>query len=210
MKDAGTQVIAISRQISCGGTFIAKSVANRLGYQYVDRDVLYEAAKNLGTDVRDLAGMEERSSDFWEDLFRAFSFGTPESPYPVPSRRPVYCRDLFNAESSIIRRVAASHNTVILGRGAGQILAGHPGLLNLFLHAPEQERVARLTDVLHDAEAAAQTVKDSDANRRKFMHDMVGVDWTDARNYHLCIDTSATDFQSVADMILHLAGKRLG
>lgn len=202
MEDTTTVIIAISRQISCGGTCIAKSVAKKLGYRYVDRNVLYEAARNLGTDVRDLAGMEERSSDFWEDLFRAFSFGSPDSPYPVPSRRPVYCKDLFNAESSIIRKLAKSHNAVIVGRGAGQVLADHPGLLSVFLHAPEHDRIARLTDILHDGEAAARTVRESDENRKKFMQDMTGINWTDARNYHLCIDTSKVGLEAATTMLL--------
>jgi cytidylate kinase len=197
-------IIAISRQIACGGTFIAKSVAKRLGYQYVDRDVLYEAARNLGADVRDLAGMEERSSDFWEDLFRAFSFGSPDSSYTAPSRRPVYCKDLFNAEASIILKLAQSHNAVIVGRGAGQVLADHPGLLSIFLHAPEHIRITRLTEVLHDREQATQTVRESDENRKKFMHDMTGINWTDATNYHLSIDTSKVGLEAAANMILKI------
>lgn len=204
MTTTNTVIIAISRQISSGGTFIAKSVARKLGYQYVDRDVLYKAAQNLGVDVHDLAGMEERSSDFWEDLFRAFSFGSPESPFSAPSRRPVYCADLFNAEAAIIRKLADGHNAVIVGRGAGQVLADHPGLLSIFLHAPEHVRISRLTEVLHDKEQATQTVRESDENRKKFIHDMTGTNWTDATNYHLSIDTSKVGLDGAVNMILKM------
>ena len=210
MGDAATVVIAISRQIACGGTFIAQSTARRLGFKYVDRDILYEAARNLGVDVRDLSGMEEKSSGFFDNLVRSFSFGTPESAYVVPSRRPVYDRDLYEAEAAIIRELAEKHDAVIVGRGGGHALGNHPGLVKIFLHAPKQDRTIRLMNVRKttDGEKARREVEESDRNREKFMRDMTGIDWTDARNYHLSVDTSVVGFQAAEDMIVQLVHAR--
>jgi hypothetical protein len=33
--------------------------------------------------------------------------------------------------------------------------------------------------------------------------------WTDARNYHLCIDTSGVGFPTAAEMIIKLADRKL-
>lgn len=210
MGDASTVVIAISRQIACGGTFIAQSTAKRLGCKYVDRDVLYEAARNLGVDVRDLDGREEKSSGILENMLRSFSFGTPESAYVVPTMRPVYDGDLFKTEAAIIREISEQHDAVILGRGGGYVLRDHPGLVNVFLHAPERYRAIRLMNVrkIEDSKKAEREVKESDGNREKFMHDMTGIDWTDTRNYHLSIDTSSAGFQAAEDMIVRLVDAR--
>lgn len=210
MVDTKTVIIAISRQIACGGTLIALSAAKKLGFKYVDRDILYEAARNLGVDVGDLSGMEEKSSGFFETLVRSFSFGTPESTYAIPTKRPVYDGDLFNAESAVIRKIAYEHDAVILGRGGSQLLGDHPGLVKIFLHAPVRERLKRLMNVRKSADCkrTMQEIEESDGNRGKFMRDMTGIDWTDARNYHLGIDTSMVGFQAAEDMIVELAKAR--
>jgi len=210
MVNTKTVIIAISRQIACGGSYIAQSTARRLGFKYVNRDVLYEAALNLGVDVRELSGMEEKSSGFLETLVRFFSFGTPESTYAIPTKRPVYDGDLFNAESAVIRKVAYEHDAVILGRGGSQLLGDHPGLVKIFLHAPVRERLKRLMNARksEDSKRIMQEIEESDENREKFMRDMTGIDWTDARNYHLSIDTSVVGFQAAEDMIVELAEAR--
>jgi hypothetical protein len=42
---------------------------------------------------------------------------------------------------------------------------------------------------------------DSDQKRAKFIRDMVGVNWTDLKNYHLCIDSSVIDFNLCVELI---------
>ena len=210
MGDPDTVVISISRQIACGGRLIAQSTARRLDYKYVDRDILYEAARNLGVDAHDIFSMEEKSSSLFQNLLRSMSFGTPEAAYVVPSRRPVYDRDLFNAEAAVIRKLAWKHDAVILGRGGGQVLGDHPGLVKIFLHAPERYRIMRLMSTKNvDSETAGQEVRESDGNREKFMRDMTGIDWTDARNYNLSIDTSVAGFKAAEDMIIALVDARM-
>ena len=210
MGDVDTVVIAISRQIACGGALIAESTARRLGYRYVDRDVLYEAARDLDVEVDELSGMEEKSSGFFENLLRSFSYGPPEATYVVPSRRRVYDRDLFDAEAAIIKRLAENQDAVILGRGGGLVLQDHPGLVKVFLHAPERARIMRLmrNGKCMDSEKARQAVKESDGNREKFLRSMTGVDWTDTRNYHLSIDTSLTGIQGAEDLIIRLVNEK--
>jgi len=95
MEPSKNIIIAISRQIASGGSFIAQSVSRRLCFKYLDRDILYGAAETLGVDMSDISGMEEKSSGFLENIIRFFSFGTPESAYIVPARRPVYVQGSF-------------------------------------------------------------------------------------------------------------------
>ncbi len=41
-------VITIARELGSGGSYIGKQVARRLGYAYIDREVLQQAARELG------------------------------------------------------------------------------------------------------------------------------------------------------------------
>ncbi len=201
-------VITITRQMASGGSFLARSLAQRMGFRYVDRDILNEAAKVLGTEERELVGREERLSTFWENLMRNYSYGATEVAYvPVP-KRPIYDRDLFDAESKVIKEIAAGHDAVIVGRGAFHILKGHPGLVKVFLHAPVDFRLSRLLAVRGgDRDQTRLEIEASDRDKERFMREMTGVNWTDAQYYHLCMDTSVVDFMVIEEMIVQLVEK---
>src|SRR5512138_1272167 len=51
-----TVVLAISRQLGSGGSYIGQGVAHRLGLKYIDREILQEAARLL--DAEDLSSLE--------------------------------------------------------------------------------------------------------------------------------------------------------
>ena len=89
MKTEKNRVITISRQLASGGAYIGHLIARKLGYQYVEREVLHAAARELGVDIRDVSGQDEKKSGLVESMLKSFVFGTPEAPYVPPSRKPV-------------------------------------------------------------------------------------------------------------------------
>jgi cytidylate kinase len=52
-----------------------------------------------------------------------------------------------------------------------------------------------------DKREAQKMIEESDHKRAKFIRDMVGIDRFDARNYHLCIDSSVVGFPACVEMI---------
>jgi cytidylate kinase len=141
-----------------------------------------------------------------DTLLRAFSLGTPETAYTPSLTRPVYDKDLFTLESGIIRQVADRYSAVIAGRAGFHVLRERPEAIHIFIHAPVEFRIQRVMQVQHitDARQARAKVEESDRTRSKFIRDMAGVDWTDARNFHLCIDAGFVGFDTSADMIIRL------
>ncbi len=185
-------VVTVSRQLGSGGSYIADGVAKELGIPFVDREILRQAAKELGQDDEVVEAYEERSSSLVERLVNVLSLGTPEHPYLPPSERPVYDRDLFVLESRIIKSIVDDHDAVIIGRGASYVLRDRPEAVHVFIHAPiafRAERLMKAKNIKSLAEARA-AVEESDRRRSRFFKDMVGTLWTDARNYHVCIDSS--------------------
>jgi len=197
-------VITISRQIASGGTYLGQTVAKRLGFRYVDTDVLQEAAKYFGVEEKELLLYEEKALGFWEKILKAFAFGSRE--YVPPSRPPVYDRDLFEVEAKIITDIASKCNVVIMGRGGFHILRKHPGLINVFCHAPMSFRIKRMMEVysIPDRDRARSEIEESDRRREKFIRTMTGVEWTDARNYHLCINTGMVSFEIAEETIVRV------
>jgi cytidylate kinase len=203
--------ITISKQMGSGGSYIGYLVAKKLGFKYVDREILRRAAEHLGTDARLLEDHDERSCGLIDNLIRSFSFGTPETAYVPPVRRPVYDKDLFTLESRIMNEIVDRYSAVIAGRAGFHVLKERSGVIRVFIHAPLQFRIERVMQAqrISDAREAKAKVDESDHRRTKFVRDMVGVDWTDARNYHLCIDSSAVGFPTSGEMIIELVEKRL-
>ncbi len=194
--------------MASGGAYIGHLLAKKLGYKYVEREILHAAAKELGVDISELSKLDERHAGFVENLMKSFVFGTPEASYVPPSRRPVYDQELFEAESKIITAIADRYNAVIVGRGGYFMLRRRPNVVNVFIHAPMDFRIKRFQK-FHDVstEQAREEITASEHQREKFLKTMTGTDWYDARNYHLCIDAAVAGFEAAQQMIIGLVEK---
>jgi cytidylate kinase len=196
-------VVTISRPMASGGSYIGYLLAKKINFKYVDREILRQAAKSMGTDEEWLENYDEKSSSgIISTILRGCAFGSPETGYIPPFPVPVYDKDLFNLESSIINKIADKYNAVIIGRGGFHVLRERPKVIKIFIHAPMEFRVRRFMKGQNISEQKARSIlHDSDQKRAKFIHDMVGVNWTDLKNYHLCIDSSVIDFNLSVDLI---------
>ncbi len=210
MQGHGTTVITISRQTASGGAYVGHLVAKKLGYKYIERSVLHSAAQELGIEIPALSAQDERVSGFVDNLMKGYVFGTPEAAYLIPSRRPVYDDELFEAESRIIREIAARHDAVVVGHCGFSVLRGRQRLLNVLIHAPKEFRAERLKKV-HGIPAgqALAELEESDGRRAKYVRTMAHAEWLDATNYHLSLDARAVGFEAAAGMIIELKEKVL-
>jgi cytidylate kinase len=198
--------ITISRQMGSGGSYIGRLAARRLGFRYLDKEILYEAARRLGTDERFLADRDQKSSGFLDNFLRTLPYGNASVNIP-PAGPPISDSDLFSLECTIMEEIARRESSVIVGRGAFQVLRGLPGTLRIFMHAPMEFRTDRIMQVqdLTDVQQAESKLKKSDRRKSRFVWDMLHVRWADATNYHLCVDTSVTDFDSITQLICRMA-----
>jgi len=201
--------VTLSRQLGSGGGHVGYLVARELGFRYVDREVLRRAAKELETSEDRIRTIEERPSGVIERILGALTLGTPESVSLPLLKPPVYERDLFDLECGIIRAVADRCDTVIVGRGGFYALRNRPGVIRIFIHAPREFRVRRIMEVenISSIDEARAMVDESDRNRARFIRNMTGFLWSDARNFHLSINTGTIDFETAAGMIVNVVRK---
>ncbi len=202
-----TVVITISRQLGSGGSFIAQQVAKRLGYAYIDRQILEQAAEELGVEEAEIEDRHERLQTFWEKLISVFTVGTPDSIY-TPSPLHIFSDEqLVEIERRLITELTVKGPCVVLGRGAWYLLRGRERLLNIMVHAPLGFRVERVMSIYHARSKleAIQMIERSDQERSRYIQAFTGFDWFDARNYHLTIDTGMVDFLTAGEMIASLA-----
>jgi cytidylate kinase len=208
MADSPYKSITISRLMGSGGSYIGYLAAKELGFKYLDREILYEASTYLGMDSGALEQQEGKSSGIIKNIIRMFSFGTPEA-YVPPVRTSVYDKDLFQLECKIMNRIADQYSAVIVGRGGFYALKDRPEVIHVFIHAPLEFRIKRVMEArkIADYGKIRSMVVESDLSKAKFIKDIIGVNWTDSNNFHLCIDSSAVDFHSVLEIIMKFLKK---
>lgn len=202
--------VTLSRQLGCGGSYLGQCLADALKIRCLDREILSKAAAHLQVDEADLTHREERGVSFWERMLRGITTGPPEALYQPPVTLSVTDRDLLAAETKVMKEIAAQEDVVIVGRVAAFVLPPHPGMVRIFLHAPESYRVQRLLEHAQAAtEAEARTlIARSDDTRRQYISQMIGREEYDARAYHLSLDTGAMPLPDIADLLTDFVRRR--
>jgi cytidylate kinase len=194
--------IAISRQQGSGGSYIARGVAERLGLRYFDREMLRTAAEYLSEHSSKKDGLP---GDSWfERLGTLFALGSLDTGYVPPSPTVLYEGQLIGIEDRLIREIVDDHAAVIVGRGAAQILRGRPGVVTVFVHAPERWRVDRVQQVYKTADhaQALRMVRQSDQERTRFIRRVAEVEWADPRCYDLAVNSMTLGFDGAVDLIV--------
>ena len=199
----GTRVIAISRQQGSGGSYIGRAVAERLSFRYFDRELLRAAAEYLNESEHRTQQDRQPAVSWFERLGSFFATGCLESGYVPPSPTVVYEGEVVGIESRLIQEIADEHVAVIVGRGAAQILRGRPGVVTVFVHAPEPWRVERVQQVykIGDRAQASRMVQQSDRERTRFVRRVADVEWADTRAYDLAINSMTLGLDAAVDLI---------
>ena len=216
-------VITISRQYGSGGDEIAIKLAERLGYEHVNKELISEIARRAKVPETEVERLDERGegaiSRFLSKLFssdRYLSYlGTAYWEMSVPCylescapdmgflNREDYLKFIEAAISDLYRR----GNVVIVGRGGQVILKDKPGVVHVRVVAPLNARVRRVAVILGvSEEEAARIVKERERCREEFLRQMFGIDPNDPTLYHLVINTGAVEEWKSVELIASLVG----
>ena len=182
-------VFAISREYGSGGREIGERLAEELGIAYYDKLLLKRIAEESGLDGDVVADFDEKPLRPLLLNPNAFFCGT-DLEHPVASR-------IYRTEVDILRSIADEGSCVIVGRCADYVLAGHPGLVSLFV-----ARVARVMRRNNLAESEARSrIARVDKNRASYYRYFTDENWGMARNYDLCIDSGGLDAAGAVSVI---------
>lgn len=197
-------LVTISREIGSHGVRIAKAVAAGLGATAVEQQVLVEMARQMGVPVEAVAQAEERllaKPVAVSDEMRALLAGQRS---PSTMNEAQFLQQMTVA----IKRLAEGDNIVFIGRGTQIVLKDHPTALHVHLYAPAQIRAQRVQQQrsLPNIEAALRLVQQVDEQRKNwYRHFFSGVDWKNARYYHLMIDTARIPAEVATALIIQAA-----
>ena len=116
---------------------------------------------------------------------------------------------LYFIQSDIIRHIADEGSCIIVGRCADYILRERPELLSLFIYAPLEERIKRISD-LYDLtpNKAKERIMKTDKRRNTYYHYYSDRKWGDLENYHCSVDSSMLGVDGTVKFLAELAKQK--
>ena len=198
-------VIAISRELGSEGTGIAHMVAERLGYECLDRELIADIAREGGVEEADVSDKEEsisaRPRIVGPEMAAFFRRQRYASPRP---REALEDQAYIELVRKVIYDRAEAGNMVVLGRGGQMVLRNWPGALHVYITAPLEVRVARVAQEREiGRQLAERMVRESDRRRRDYIrHFYDNADWRNPRYYHLIVDTGRIPPEVAAEIII--------
>jgi cytidylate kinase len=207
-------VITISRQVGSSGEEIARQVCNVLKYRYFDKQIMIDAASEVGLHKDHVVDYSEDEYEARNIVARLFRSG----PRTI-TKVSVTARDEFGAETlseatideaqyvelvkNAIEAAYESGDMVILGRGGQAVLQDKPNVLHIRIIAPVGTRIARLQrDEKLTVEEAQQRISQRDRATSEYLGRFFGIRWNDSSLYHLVINTGKLDVDAAVQLIV--------
>ena len=203
-------VITIGRQFGSGGREIGRLVAEKLGIDYYDKELLTEASKSTGMNSDFFEAADERSPRFFSSLM-AFSTGFHGGSFVI-GNSPISNDNIYRQQSEVIEALAERSSCVILGRTADYILRNHPNTISIFIHASIDSCVERIMrrDRCKTVDEARALAEKRNKLRAEYYNFYTDKRWGESMSYDLSIDSSKQSVEQTADIIVDYVKTRLG
>lgn len=190
-------IVTISREYGSGGRKIAQQLAEEMGLDFYDRQIIAQAARNLGMSELEVEAKEQQlGNGLLYDLVAQF--------YDFSDQKSTLDK-LYESEKQIILSAAQKGNCVIVGRCANAICKDFPNAYHIFLHASDDYKIKEIMQ-REQLDYAAAAKHMTDINKKRFNHYKyyTGRIWGLAQDYHLCIDTSSLPTEQIIALIRSL------
>ena len=194
-------VITIARQYGSGGRTVGKMLAERLGISFYDKQIIQMASDESGIDVK-LFGKVEAG-----DKVRGSLFGGKDSIYKGGLHQPgskdfISDENLFNYQAKVIRHLAETESSVIIGRCANMILKDYPNVLRVFVYGDWDFRICEASKKLSGSTKDIEKFMHKDDKRKEDLSKrFMGVDWADMTKYNLCLDNGTLGYEKCIEEI---------
>lgn len=194
-------VITIARSYGSGGRTLGKLLAEKLGINCYDREILRMASDESGISEALFGQADEKLKKsplaviIRKNPYRGGVIG-PESAGFVSDD------NLFNYQARVIRELAEQESCIIIGRCADYVLRERSDVLRLYFYAPKEDCIRRVIDQngLTEREAEKRIAK-IDRYRAEYYHYYTGRDWNDARNYDFCLNTASMSYEKLVEIV---------
>lgn len=180
-------IVAVSREMGSGGYEIASAVAKALDFEYVDREILLQAARAHAVPEEKIADVDERRLSLWE------RFDEEKRRYLIYIEAAYYS-------------FAEKGRVVTAGRGGPFFLRDVTHALKVRVMAPVDVRVRRvMAQEKLDYKTALARVKNYDRELSGRIDYLFGLDWALPEHYDLVINTGGDTWKFYVDLLVSAA-----
>ena len=188
-------IVTISHEIGAGGPEIGQQLADRLGYRYVDHELISNAATRYGLLEEKLSHLDESKPSLYE-------------------RFDAETRRYITVIQTALYDFSEQDNVVLMGRGGQWLLRGIPHVLRIRVMAPFDVRVKRLTKKLAgpmgeqtNPRTVTELVRRDDAEKAGRMRYLYEVNNTDSSLYDLVINTEKLSMAAAVSLLAGVVGQ---
>lgn len=189
------RIITVSREFGSGGREVGKRLADELGYEYYDREIIEQVAK------------ESRLDEAYVEKMLGGKF--PIS-FPVTFGRTFIYTDVLQqnmtnllvAEQKIIKSLGEKDkDMIIVGRSADVLLKEYKPF-NIFVYADTESKVKRCRERAPEDEhltdkELVKKIKQVDSGRKKQRQIITDSEWGKKESYHLCLNTTHVNIKNL-------------
>lgn len=199
-------IINIGRSLGSGGRAIGHILAKDFDIAYYDREILNLAAKESGFCAEVFERNDEKNR-FLRTLGNIIPFIGGGATY---YDNELSNENLFRIQSEAIRKAAADHSCIFIGRCADYVLRDNPRCVNVFITANMEDRIASVMKWNNcTAEKAQEIIEKGDSERASFYNFYSSGTWGAASTYHLCINSSVLGIKETAVLIKNFVIQKL-
>jgi cytidylate kinase len=206
-----TSVVCVSHATGAGGNEVGRLVAERLGFRYVDEDLVSQAALQAGVDASEIAD-EERRKSWLGRVLDDLAVGGGEA-WAMTGLGPYGAVGVATTSDELrayireaIEETAGHGKAVIVAHAASHALAGRQETLRVLVTASPATRAGRVAEAEGlDETRAARAIKDADAGRADYLRRFHAVEQELPTQYDLVLNTDQLSPEQAAALISEAA-----
>ncbi|MFP3153957.1 cytidylate kinase-like family protein [Lachnospiraceae bacterium ZAX-1] len=191
--------ITINRQFGSLGRPIGMKLAQLLGIEFYDRDIVEEAAKELQIPLSVASALDEREQG-------VFTF----MKYPLGDGNSKEIKEkLYAMQNKIIMKWAEENSCVVVGRCADYLLRNKANQFSIFIYAPIEARLRNCVEELGMKETEAlKMMNQIDKARYAYHKRYTRFTQKDIESNQIMIDSSLLGVNDTAEMLAQIARKK--
>ncbi|MBR6503007.1 MAG: cytidylate kinase-like family protein [Clostridia bacterium] len=197
------KIITISREFGSGGRELGKRIADILGFDYYDSEIISAVAKKSGVDENYIENVLDNHG--WQDIPISFVGTIGSAGYMNAS-----AVKLLVQQKKVIEEIAAlGKDCVIVGRNADVILSEYKPF-NIFVCAELSAKIERCmqrakSDEKITERKLARKIKKIDRMRANTRTVLSGQGWGERHDYHLTVNTTDWQIKELAKSVAQMA-----
>lgn len=199
-------VITISRQFGAGGKTLGEMVSKKLGYSFVDNEIIQMVAKKAKVSTHWVEFIEKEAGG---KLLKFMNMLVSKSRVErvLDDKRGYIDEEIFvGLLNKIIVQVANEGNVVILGRGGQYILRNRDDTCHVLLVAHKKDRIKFMESHYNlSANQALQAVNREDKRRINLYRKLHKEDYDKPDLYHLVLNMSRLSLEKACGFICNLS-----